>query len=107
MLPEFEDGAELFPLLDFIARTVAVIPHALGVRAGAVGLAFEQRRTAAAAGALDGFARRRLNGQHVIAIHFESRQAIRSAVLGDGRVPGRVVEWNLCGKLIVLAHEQH
>ena len=55
-LAEPLDRAARLPGLDLLAGAVGEVAHALGVRPGAVGLAFEQRRPAARARRGDRFA---------------------------------------------------
>ena len=51
--PQPLDRAARLPLLDLLARAIGEIAHAFGVRPGAIGLALDQRRPAAAAGPRD------------------------------------------------------
>src|SRR4051812_10306922 len=50
--PEALDGAALAPRSDFLARAVGVVAHSLRVRTCAIGFAFDQRRSTAAARAV-------------------------------------------------------
>jgi hypothetical protein len=76
------------------------------MRPGAVGLALDEGRAAAAPGALDGLARGLGDGQDVVAVDLDAGQAIRRRAAGDGRVAAGVGERDLGGELVVLADEQ-
>ena len=83
------------------------VAHALGVRPGAVGAAFEQRGPAAARARSTASAGGLVNGQDVVAVDVDSGHAITGAAAGHAGIAGRVGERHFGRELVVLADEQH
>src|SRR5579864_3093020 len=81
------DGATGLPLFNLLTRPVAEITHSLGMRARAIGPAFEQSCPAAIARTMHGLAGRLEDGLHVVAIDFEAGQSVRCAALGHAGIP--------------------
>src|SRR5262249_37231643 len=94
------DGALRLPRFHLLASAVREVTHAFGVRPGAVCLAFEQRRATARARPLYRLAGRGAYRQYVVAVEFDSRNAVNCATSGDARVAGGILEWHLGRKLI-------
>ena len=107
MLFQSRDGTLCFPLLHLFTRAISEVAHAFGVRAGAVGFAFDERGAFAVASTLHGLAGGGVHCQHVVAIHFDAGDAIRRAAGCHAGIARDTGEWNLGGELVVLAHEQH
>ncbi len=101
------DRAAGLPALDVLARAVRVVAHPLGVGPGPIGLALDQGRPAAAAGAVDGLVRGLRDGQDVVAVDLDAGQAVALGAAGDAGVAAGVLERDLGGELVVLADEQH
>ena len=99
------DGATFAPRPDFLPRAISVVAHAFRVRPGAVGFAFEQRGTAAGAGAFHRFASRFRHGDHIVTVHLDAGNAVASATTRDAGVARRILKRNFGRKLVVLADE--
>src|SRR5579859_4754338 len=95
VLLEALDGVFRLPGVYLLARAIAGVAHALGVRARAIGAALNQRRPAARARPAHGLARRAVDGQHVIAVDADGGQAIGHAAVGHFRVAGRTRKGHL------------
>jgi hypothetical protein len=100
------DRAARLPLLHLVARAVGEVAHALGVGAGAVRQAFEQRRPAAGAGAAHRLARRLVDRGDVVAVHPDARQAVGGAARCHAGIAGRVAERHLGGVLVVFTDKK-
>ena len=75
-LPQRAIGQRCLPLLDLFARAVGEVAHAFGVRARAIGLAFDQRRPVAGARPAHRLAGDLVNGQHVVAVDLDAGHAV-------------------------------
>src|SRR5579859_5087510 len=107
VLLEALDGVFRLPGVYLLARAIAGVAHALGVRARAIGAALNQRRPAARARPAHGLARRAVDGQHVIAVDADGGQAIGHAAVGHFRVAGRIRKGHLGRIQVVLADKDH
>jgi hypothetical protein len=77
-LAERLDRAALFPGGNIVLGAVSKIAHPFGMWPGAIGTAFEERRTAASSRAGNRLGGRGVDGQHVVAIDGRAGHAVRS-----------------------------
>ena len=75
--------------------------------AGAIGLALDERGTAAGFRSRDGFSGDAINLQHVVAVDRDPRDAIGRAARADIRIAARIRRRHFGGVLVVLADEQN
>ncbi len=101
--PEPRDGAARLPFFNFFARAVGEIAHAFRMRARAVGLAFEQRRSAACAGTIDSFLGGPVDRNHIVAVDFDAGHSIRRRTARHIWIAGRIFERDFGRVLVVLA----
>src|SRR3972149_1757818 len=69
--------------------------------------ALHRRRPPPRPSLLDGVPARRVDGQHVVAVHLDAREAVGKRLLGDGARVGLLLERHGDGPLVVLADEDH
>ena len=105
--PEWLDRVARFPVVDLVLRAVAGVAHPLGVRAGAVGAALEQGRSASRPGARDRLRGRLVDRDHIVAVDRDPGDAVGPRALGHVGVAGGVVERHLGGVHVVLADVDH
>src|SRR5882724_151852 len=77
------------------------------MRTRAIGLALDERGTAAGTGTLHGFAGSLGHRGHIVTVHFDAGNAITYAATRDAWIARRILKWNLGCELVVLADEQH
>ncbi len=105
-VPPARDRAALPPRVDLLARAVARVAHPLGVRSGAVGEAFEQRRPVAAPRPPHRLAGGFVDGEDVVAVQPDARQPVGRAPGRDVRIARHRLEGHLGRVEVVLADEQ-
>ena len=79
------DGIAQRPRLGFVGRAIARGIVARGMAFGAIGVVLDQRGAEIGARALRRPLRRRIDGEEIVAVHAQRRQAVADAARGEGR----------------------
>lgn len=101
------DRASIAPRRDLLASSIGVVAHSLGMRARAIRLALNERRTLAGAGTLNGVPGNLSHRGDVIPIHFDARNAVRGTATRHTGIARGVAERDLGRELVVLADKQN